>query len=150
MDSLEWYHVEEILDAILSSYDKDSFDTQTCPIYQKLETEKYRIPILNGGLKLYDAHTSFTEFRLVATYLKMPQQEIEKYYNELVSYAKETGSKHLDDIEKHKDLFLYGFEGENVIETVGLPSLEVLGVNLPWINELSLEQDSVHKEADTR
>jgi len=146
-DTLASYNIVQNINHIIASFDKNSFNTKVCPIYEQLETNRYHmLTNILSPISLYDVHSNFILFRLAAAYLHLPDEHIEKYYNAFLEDMQNMDyiKKHpeiLQEIKAQKDVFLHGIEEEKEIHNLVKYPIEKIGVDLPWLKEHEKEYE---------
>lgn len=155
------YHLTWMLDMILAAHDPEIRE-DICPDYKRLKDDPYHcIMEAHSGIGLWnpDMYIRAHQFQFAASYLHMPAEEREKYYNALVDLSIENDDRikanaaaygrnvnpadlSADIVAEIKDLYLNDPAHPEDIAALKLPSLEELGYAFyESANEFDMEME---------
>ena len=140
------YHLTWMIDMLAAAQDP-AIDTDICPDYKNLkENPYYHVAKEHGGIYLSsDAHRQAHAFQFAASYLHMPTEERQKYFDAVVDIASQHGQSSTGDYIKNELSQVYLEEPEHLedIYAAGIPKIENTPFTefIPWINdELDFEK----------
>lgn len=139
------YQLEWMIDMVLAAYDP-ALDEKICPDYKPLKEDPYRWFIReHGGVSLWSGgmYVKAKQFQFLASYLRMPAGEREKYFNALLAAAEECdrraeegkGKPAFGKAAELKDIYLSDPEHPEDIRLLRMQGIEELGYDkfLPWL-----------------
>lgn len=169
LNSQEKYGLEWMMDMMLAAYDPE-IKTDICPDYERLKEDPYHTIMQEHG-KVWsqvDMYKQACYFRLAASWMEMPIEEREKYYNALCDVAIEHDEKYLARMKENgwtpdtndiaanvldgvKSIYLSEAKHPEDIYAAGIPKLEETGLMqyVPWIDSDELDFDAAVAEIST-
>lgn len=140
------YHLTWMIDMLAAAQDP-AIDTDICPDYKNLkENPYYHVAKEHGGIYWSsDAHRQAHAFQFAASYLHMPTEERQKYFDAVVDIASQHGQNSTGDYIKNELSQVYLEEPEHLedIYAAGIPKIENTPFVefIPWLNdELDFEK----------
>lgn len=94
------YELSTMINMMLTAYDPEMHDN-VCPDYKRLKEDPYHTIMKNCAMGYFQADTQerARQFQLAASYLHMPTEERQKYYEALVDCAAEHDEKYKQRIK---------------------------------------------------